>query len=485
MLEVLVVCTAVLIGLLGGWWLRGNNPRIQAPRSRDEDALRAREMLDRLRELTQHVAADVDQHKALMGRINDELHASEERQPTTVLNALDKLIESNERMQQQLQSAEAKLATQAQQLVSHAAEARTDPLTMLANRRVFDQGMEEALLAMRDHGALATILMLDVDHFKALNDNYGHQAGDAVLRGVAGVLRQQIPAEFLVTRYGGEEFAVVLPSTTLDKAQAFAERVRQTLGETTHDFDGLKLRVTVSIGLAQLQTGDTSTSVVGRADEALYAAKQQGRNLTCLHDGLQVLRVRVAPPVEPKRSIASPPPKPEPGISSPEVFSSDIRRRMGDWHSGGSPLCVLFVQVDELKEIREEGDDENAHAAMRALTLSLKAAMREIDHAARFEGDTLSLLLPGCTMRGAVTVAERLRAAAARCMLPKRYTRRQFTISVGVAEALAHENEDSLIERVRTSLDAARLHGRNCTYLHDGVDLHLIGVGQQSIVQQH
>jgi diguanylate cyclase (GGDEF)-like protein len=155
---------------------------------------------------------------------------------------------------------------------------------------------------------------------------------------------------------------------------------------------------------------------------------------------------------------------------------------MGDWHNGGAPLCVLFVQVDELDEIREQGTDDNARAAMRALTLSLKAAMREIDHAARFEGDTLSLLLPGCTMRGAVTVAERLRAAAARCMLPKRYERRQFTISVGVAEALAHENEDGLIERVRTSLDAARLHGRNCTYLHDGVDLHLIGVGQQSIV---
>ena len=109
--------------------------------------------------------------------------------------------------------------------------------------------------------------------------------------------------------------------------------------------------------------------------------------------------------------------------------------------------------------------------------------MREMDHAARFEGDALSLLLPGCTMRGAVAVAERLRAAAARCELHQRYARRHFTVSIGAAEALADENEDALIDRVRTSLNVARQHGQDCTYLHDGVDLHLIGAGRLSMAK--
>ena len=98
----------------------------------------------------------------------------------------------------------------------------------------------------------------------------------------------------------------------------------------------------------------------------------------------------------------------EVGISSPEVFSSDVRRRMVDWQSGGVPLCVLFVQIDDLDEIRAQYGDDNSDAALRALTLTIKATMREMDHAAHFAGDTLSLLLPGCTIRGLVTAAERL-----------------------------------------------------------------------------
>jgi diguanylate cyclase (GGDEF)-like protein len=482
MFEVVIVCTAVLVGLLGGWWLRGSDPRLQNSRPRTDDAQRAREMLERLRELTHNVAADVDQHKALMGRITDELHTSEDQEPTTVLKTVDKLIQSNERMQQQLNSAEAKLETQAQQLVGHATEAHTDALTMLANRRAFDEAMSEAHQAMADRGTPTTIMMLDIDRFKNLNDNYGHQAGDALLRGVASILRQRLPSGNLVTRYGGEEFAIIFPNATLERVERVAEQARRAVGQGTYDFEGLALRVTVSGGLAQLLPGETVASVIGRCDEALYMSKEQGRDCAHSHNGRQVVRVRHSPPVEVKPAqVTSQPAVHDVGISSPEVFSSDVQRRIVDWQSGGAPLCVLFVQIDDLDEIRAQCGDDNSGAALRALTLTLKAAMREMDHAARFDGDTLSLLLPGCTMRGAVTVTERLREAAARCELPSRYARRHFTVSIGVAEALAYENEEGLIDRVRTSLNVARLHGRDCTYLHDGVDFHLIGVGRLSM----
>ena len=154
MLDVVVVCTAVLAGLVGGWWLRGNDPRLQRVPRESDQADRAREVLERLRDLTRNVAADVDKHQALMGRITSELHASEEQEPAIVLKAVDKLIQSNERMQQQLTSAEAKLETQAKQLVNHAVEARTDALTSVANRRAFDKALNDACQAMAQRGAL-------------------------------------------------------------------------------------------------------------------------------------------------------------------------------------------------------------------------------------------------------------------------------------------------------------------------------------------
>jgi diguanylate cyclase len=140
-----------------------------------------------------------------------------------------------------------------------------------------------------------------------------------------------------------------------------------------------------------------------------------------------------------------------------------------------------LVQIDDLEVTRQQHGEENCDAILRALTLTLKASMREIDHAARFEGQALSLLLPGSTLRGAISVAERLRAAASRCELPVRYDLRTFTVSIGVAEAQEDEDEDQLIERVRDSLTVAHMHGRDCTYVHDGQDFVLIGVGTASM----
>lgn len=484
MWDVVVVCTAVLVGLLGGWWLRGNDPRIQRLSYPFDNADRAREILERLRELTRNVAADVDKHQALMGRITDELHASEDQEPATVLKAVDKLIQSNERMQRQLTSAEARLETQAKQLVNHAVEALTDALTLVANRRAFDKALGDACRAMAEQGTPATIMMIDIDHFKSLNDSYGHQAGDAVLRGVAQILRQRIPAENLVARYGGEEFAVVFPTAHAEQVMRVAERARRAVGEGTFDFEGLSLHVTVSGGLAELLPGETVASVIGRSDDALYVSKGQGRNCMHVHNGRRVMPVddqaQEADPHADESSTSAPH---DPGISSPAVFSSDVRRRLSEWKSGGAPLCMLFVQVDDLDQIRAKYGDDNGQAVLRALTLTLKAAMREMDHAARFEEDALSLLLPGCTMRGAITVAERLRAAAARCELHARYPCRHFTVSIGVAEAMEDEHEDALIQRVRASLHVARQQGQDCTYLHDGVQLHLVGAGRLSMAR--
>ncbi len=481
MLQVFVVCTAILVGLVCGWWLRGSDPRYLRIRAQSADAARTREVLERLRDLTHNVASDVDKHKALMGRISEELHATDDKEPAAVLRAVGKLIQSNERMQQQLNSAEEKLESQARQIVTHAVEAHTDALTALANRRAFDKELGRAYRASIDRGTPTVIMMIDVDHFKSLNDTYGHRAGDEVLRGIAKVLRDRIPEEYLIARYGGEEFAVILYNTSIERTGSLAEQARHEVGERSFDFDGLKLHVTVSAGVAQFAPGETAASLIGRADDALYASKEMGRDCGHFHDGSQILPLGSLHKSHPLRAEKkSEPPPYDVGISSPEVFSSDLRRRLSEWRSGGAPLCILFVQIDDLGHVRERYDADNCDAVLRALTLTLKAVMRGIDHAARFQGESLSLLLPGSTLRGAIGVAERLRAAAARCELPKRFELRRFTVSIGVAEALEDENEDQLIERVRDSLTVAHMHGQDCTYVHDGLDFHLIGVGSIS-----
>ena len=159
----------------------------------------------------------------------------------------------------------------------------------------------------------------------------------------------------------------------------------------------------------------------------------------------------------------------------------EVLERLRDLtHNVASDVDKHKALMGRISEELHASDDQEPTAVLRALTLSLKAVMRGIDHAARFEGEALSLLLPGATLRGAIGVAERLRAAASRCELPKRFELRHFTVSIGVAEAQVDEAEDQLIERVRDSLTVAHMHGQDCTYVHDGLDFHLIGVGSVS-----
>ncbi len=156
-------------------------------------------------------------------------------------------------------------------------EADTDPLTALANRRGFDARASRLIRACEVNGVAASVLMIDIDHFKLVNDTYGHDTGDRVLRAVSDELTLRLRAIDLVGRFGGEEFAVLLPGTTGDAAVLAAEALRsavEMLGIET--LGGQVLRVRISIGVAQLE-GDLPRTLL-RADSALYAAKEQGRN---------------------------------------------------------------------------------------------------------------------------------------------------------------------------------------------------------------
>ncbi|MCX5479380.1 GGDEF domain-containing protein [Kaistia geumhonensis] len=173
-------------------------------------------------------------------------------------------------------------------------ETLNDQLTTLASRRHFDEAFERAIAGTRESGAPLSLLFTDIDHFKSFNDRYGHQTGDHVLRLVALAVKQNVREQDTACRYGGEEFAVILPGTAAAEAMVIGEEIRAAVmgREFRRRASGEKLRpVTISIGIASFLPGDTASSLIERADRCLYRAKSSGRNLVMSDDG-QPLRER-------------------------------------------------------------------------------------------------------------------------------------------------------------------------------------------------
>jgi len=159
----------------------------------------------------------------------------------------------------------------------------TDPLTGLFNVRHFRDALEHELERTRRTGMATALMMVDLDHFKSVNDTYGHENGNRVLKFVAGLLNEQTRRLDICSRYGGEEFAVILPSTELMLARQVAERFRSALEASEIPLSEGVIRVTASIGLAVApEASDTDSGVlVELADQALYDAKRGGRNRVC------------------------------------------------------------------------------------------------------------------------------------------------------------------------------------------------------------
>ncbi|MBI3465458.1 MAG: sensor domain-containing diguanylate cyclase [Planctomycetes bacterium] len=161
--------------------------------------------------------------------------------------------------------------------------ARHDGLTGLLNHATFQSRLAELLKGARETGQPLSVVISDVDHFKQFNDRYGHQAGDHVLRSVAGLWKQLVPQRAIAARYGGEEFVCVFPETDREAATQHAEALRFTLEQTEMEFEGTPLRVTASFGVATFpECADSPAALIRQADTALYAAKRGGRNRVCV-----------------------------------------------------------------------------------------------------------------------------------------------------------------------------------------------------------
>lgn len=251
---------------------------------------------DALRQEAQSIVEDVAEGGASLRRYGNVLTvvASElfgNRSVENLAHALDTLAaetarasERNRELEHQLAATTARVTRLRDTLSDVKREACTDALTGLCNRKAFDARLRRALSTQKSDGVVVSVLLIDVDHFKQVNDTYGHQVGDLVLRLISRLLTESVKGRDTAARHGGEEFAIILAGAGSRAASIVAEQLRSMLASTRFGGKGVSAQasVTISIGVAEGRSGDTITSLMSRADMALYRAKEAGRNRVCV-----------------------------------------------------------------------------------------------------------------------------------------------------------------------------------------------------------
>ncbi len=241
--------------------------------------------------VTLDVAEDLQTYGELVEAMADSIPSKAEEAEAVSDDGrdfLDDLRVLNDILRQRLERAERRLHEQALELKAYMSEARRDTLTDLPNRRAFHEELSRRLAEAGRYNRPLTVMLLDVDHFKRINDRYGHAAGDHVLCALADQFRAVVRRSDLAARYGGEEFAVILPMSTVEGGIHLGERMRASVAELAVTWEEARIRVTLSAGAAQWHPDETAAELLHRADEALYAAKHAGRNAVAWHDGKQI-----------------------------------------------------------------------------------------------------------------------------------------------------------------------------------------------------
>jgi diguanylate cyclase len=212
-------------------------------------------------------------NEAELARVRDVIQS--------VMSETNEMMERSTHLEHELTRSGAEIRALRKQVEDISREALTDGLTGIGNRKLFDQRLKQFAANALENGTELSLLMLDIDHFKSVNDRWGHQLGDDVLRLVAGALIDGIKGRDQAARYGGEEFGILLPGTRLADAAKLADQLRESVArrevirrETREHLGG----VTISVGVACYRPGESPSRFVERADAALYRAKQTGRN---------------------------------------------------------------------------------------------------------------------------------------------------------------------------------------------------------------
>lgn len=362
---------------------------------------------------------------------------------------------------------------------SHKSEVFTDSLTGVANRRAFEHELKNQITDNEQTHKPLGFLLVDIDYFKNFNDRHGHQTGDAVLAEVAGVIQQATRDDDFVARYGGEEFAVVLPDLPLDQAKKIAERIRTHIEFARFEHNGLKHRLTVSLGLAEKEAGERMSSLIQRADAALYCSKEAGRNCAHFHDGNSSLRfgagVTTASPDSIKRHESFSTTVDSycdeiTGLPSVRVFVDELRRRAAETKRYDIELAVAIVEVGDYTHMGEARVMKHVLRTIGRLTGSV---LREPDLVARYSENQLCILLPWTSLTQARIPMERLNQSA-HAYKDVQYNSISFKVSIGLSQLIPGEPAGAVLQRAEEALEAAVASDQHCLSIHNGHACHFV-----------
>jgi diguanylate cyclase len=197
---------------------------------------------------------------------------------TQLLAEIDRVISSNSTLKRELSHSQEILSAQRQQIEELKTEVRIDGMTQLANRACFDEKIVEMVRLRDRYGDPFSLLVIDVDNFKEINDTHGHPGGDRILKGVAYKIKTTLRSTDFVARFGGDEFAAILMKAGAATSATAAEKICRQVRESRFVLDGEEVWTTVSIGVAETVAGESAENLLKRADKALYRAKEAGRN---------------------------------------------------------------------------------------------------------------------------------------------------------------------------------------------------------------
>ena len=275
---------AVGVGLFCGFTLGRIYTLYKEPRRLKADREKTLQTLVSILESTDQLSSDLDTHNTEVDQVRRSVGDIDPGYDTiqeTLMNHITEVVQSNRRLENDLVMTRYKLEENAQELDRTRTEARTDQLSGLANRKSFEETLSFMISKFEKSpkGQFALILC-DVDHFKRINDTFGHSIGDEVVQRMGLVLKDCVRPRDHVARIGGDEFAIILANVNYERAQSVAARIRGTVELTNFDAgDQLsKTSITISMGMAVIRPGDDRQSFFDRADKALYRSKERGRN---------------------------------------------------------------------------------------------------------------------------------------------------------------------------------------------------------------